>query len=77
MNNKTKSYFATLLVAVLIFSGAKYIVNNINKTKKVNPPVEIKEQKQETIKKTEPVIKEFKPMINKKGLETGGNWRSR
>jgi len=74
MNNNTKTYFTSLFVALAVFSLIKLIIN-INKPKTINPPIVIEQQEQ--VKKAEPVIKQSKHIVVKKGLQTSGNWRSR
>ena len=74
MNNNTKTYFTSLFVALAVFSLIKLIIN-INKPKTINPPIVIEQQEQ--VEKAEPVIKQSKHIVVKKGLQTSGNWRSR
>lgn len=78
MNNKTKSYFTALFLAIGIYSLTKITVNHFNKPKS-NTPIVIdqKEKVTEAIvpKQTSKPIKKQK--ITKNGLNSGGNWRSK
>ena len=75
MNNKTQTYFTSLLVSVALFGLIKTGLHYFNKPKIVSY-TKI-DKKEEIIKKAEPVVKKNKPEIVQKGLETGGNWSSR
>jgi len=78
MNNKTQTYFTTLLVSLALFGLIKIGLYYFNKPKIVSYTKIDKKEEIILIKKTEPVTpKENKHQVTKNGLISGGNWHSR
>ena len=78
MNNKTQTYFTTLLVSLALFGLIKIGLYYFNKPKIVSYTKIDKKEEIILIKKTEPITpKENKSKVTKNGLTSGGNWHSR
>jgi len=76
MNNKTKSYYITLFLSVIVFSIAKYTTNKLNNKQPVVIPIENKPIRSIKDQPYSPIVKKTNNII-KNGLLVGGDWRSR
>lgn len=76
MNNKTKSYYITLLLSVIVFSIAKYTTNKLNNKQPIVSPIENKPITAIKDQPYSPIVKKTNNII-KNRLLVGGNWKSR